>query len=219
MPSRRPQAVIAVALLALALVPPVFAAEPPGLEEARAALERGASAQRMSAIARLAEAGTMADAQALLALLRDADAEVRTAATAALWQVWSRSGDPAIDALLARGIAQAEARELDAALATFDEVVARRPEFAEGWNKRATLRFLMGDHEGSLKDCDEVLQRNPTHFGALSGAGQNHLLLGRPEQALHAFQRALEVNPNLAGAAASVRALEQHLRERARRTI
>ena len=219
MPSRRPQAVIAAALLALALGAPVLAAEPPSLEQARIGLDHAAPAQRLAAVERLADAGTLDDVDRLAARLRDADAQVRTAAAAALWQVWSRSGDPAVDALLARGIGQVEALQFAPARATFNEVIARRPDFAEGWNKRATLRFLMGDHEGSLRDCDEVLQRNPKHFGALSGAGQNHVELGRAEEALDFFKRALEVNPNLTGAAASVRVLEQQLRARARRMV
>jgi tetratricopeptide (TPR) repeat protein len=95
-------------------------------------------------------------------------------------------------------------------------VIERRPDFAEGWNKRATVLFLMGEHEASLRDCDEVLKRNPKHFGALSGAGQNEAHLGRLERAIDFFQRALAVNPNLPGPAASIRVLEQHLRARER---
>ena len=79
------------------------------------------------------------------------------------------------------------ASELDEALATFSDIVARKPAFAEGWNKRATIYFLIGENEKSLRDCDEVLRRNPNHFGALSGAGQIHLSLGNPERALEFF--------------------------------
>ena len=106
-----------------------------------------------------------------------------------------------------------QAQAFDRALAVFDDIVQRKPAFAEGWNKRATLYFLLGEHDKSLKDCDEVLKRNPNHFGALSGAGQIHLQLDHPEQALAFFKRALQVNPNLAeNLEPMIELLEQQLR-------
>jgi tetratricopeptide (TPR) repeat protein len=102
------------------------------------------------------------------------------------------------------------------ALATFDQIILRKPDFAEGWNKRATIRFLLGDYENSLMDCDEVFKRNPNHFGALAGAGQIHIRLGHPEQALDFFRRALAVNPNLEGPAQMKEMIEQYLREEER---
>jgi tetratricopeptide (TPR) repeat protein len=187
-------------------------AEPLSLEQARTAIEQPEPATRQAAVERLAEIGTMADVDRLVVRLADADLRIRVLATAALWRVWSRSGEPAVDALLERGIEQMQNGDFEGALATFTAVVGRKPEFAEGWNKRATVLFLMGRHEASLKDCDEVLRRNPKHFGALSGAGQNHAELGHLERALDFYRRALAVNPNLHGVATSIRVLEQHLR-------
>jgi tetratricopeptide (TPR) repeat protein len=201
--------VLALGLAAKAL--PVRADNMP-LDRARAGLSQVDAQQRLAAVEQLAEAGTMDDVPALVARLRDEDASVREAATAALWRVWSRSGDVQIDALLAQGSAQMQAWQFDDALATFTEVVRRRPQFAEGWNKRATLLFLMGRHEASLRDCDEVFARNPLHFGAWSGAGQNHVELGQVRPAIDAYRRALAINPNLAGPAASLRILEEHQR-------
>ena len=155
----------------------------------------------------------MVDVDRLLGRLADADPRVRAAAAAAIWQIWGRSGDPAIDKLFARGIEQMQASELTDALTTFSAIVRRKPDFAEGWNKRATIYFLLGRNEESLKDCDEVFKRNPKHFGALAGAGQIHLLLGDPERALDFFRRAVEVNPNLEGPAEMIPILEQMLRE------
>jgi tetratricopeptide (TPR) repeat protein len=155
----------------------------------------------------------MADADRLVARLHDTDPLVREASAAALWQIWSRSGDPAIDKLFARGIEQMRARALTDALATFDEIVRRKPAFAEGWNKRATIYFLLGEPAKSLKDCDEVFRRNPNHFGALAGAGQIHLQLGAPETALRFFRRAVAVNPELEGPAQMIPILEEQLKE------
>ena len=184
--------------------------------QALAALERPETATRLEGVERLGEIGAMADAERLLARLDDADARVRAAATEAIWRIWSRSGDAAIDARFARGVEQMQAGTLEDALATFDAIVADRPAFAEGWNKRATIYFLLGRNEESLRDCDEVLKRNRHHFGALAGAGQIHLKLGQPQLALAFFRRAFEVNPNLEGIGALIPLLEQHLRAKER---
>ena len=106
-----------------------------------------------------------------------------------------------------------------AAVETFTKVIERKPEFAEAWNKRATVYFLIGEHEKSLKDCDEVMKRNPAHFGALAGYGQIYLRLDQPERALDYFRRALRVNPNLRGVAEMIPRLEQLLKERRKGTI
>jgi tetratricopeptide (TPR) repeat protein len=84
------------------------------------------------------------------------------------------------------------------AVATFTEVIRRKPDFAEGWNKRATVRYLARDFTGSIEDCRETLARKPHHFGALSGQGLCHLALGHPREAAAVFRRALEVHPHLA---------------------
>jgi tetratricopeptide (TPR) repeat protein len=183
-------------------------------QQALRAAEQPQAAARLAAVERLAEIGQMPDADRLLPRLSDTDPRVRESAADALWRIWSRSGDPAIDALFARGVGQMQSAAFDDALATFNDIVARKPAFAEGWNKRATIYFLMGDNEKSLKDCDEVFKRNPNHFGALSGAGQIHLKLGNLELALQFFKRALKVNPNLEGLAQMVPMLEQHLRDK-----
>ena len=86
----------------------------------------------------------MDDVDRLLARLDDPDPQVRELAAAATWQIWSRSGDPAIDKLFAHGMDQMEAAALEDALATFSLIVKRKPGFAEGWNKRATIHFLLG---------------------------------------------------------------------------
>jgi tetratricopeptide (TPR) repeat protein len=187
--------------------------------QARKAIEHSEPAVRRAAVVRLGEVGVMADADRLVAHLGDDDAPVRQLAEAALWQIWSRSGDRAIDALLLRGVEQMEARQLVEALATFSEVIRRKPAFAEGWNKRATAYYLLGQYELSIKDCDEVMKRNRHHFGALSGYGQIYLALGDPDRAQPYLERALKVNPNMAAVAATILMIERHREARLRRTI
>lgn len=174
---------------------------------------------RRQAAASLGDVGTMADAPVLLSALSDADEVVRALAEHSVWEVWSRSGDAETDHLLQVGIEQMGRSEGPAAVQTFSAVIQRRPDFAEGWNKRATVYFLMGEYEKSLKDCDEVMKRNPNHFGALAGYGQIYLQLDQPERALEYFRKALRVNPNLRGVAQIIPQLERALMERRKGTI
>ena len=117
------------------------------------------------------------------------------------------------------GIEQMGRSDGPAAVSTFTAVIERRPDFAEGWNKRATVYFLMGEYEKSLQDCHEVIKRNPSHFGALAGYGQIYLALDQPERALSYFRQALRVNPNLRGVARMIPQLERALMERRKGTI
>jgi tetratricopeptide (TPR) repeat protein len=160
----------------------------------------------------------MDDVPVLLAKLRDPDEGVRAIADRAIWVIWSRSGNAQTDAVFLEGITQLNAGQLAEAIATFSRVIAMAPEFAEGWNKRATAYFLIGEFERSLKDCDEVIKRNPDHFGALAGYGQIYMQLNDYERALDYFKRALAVNPNLDGVEFQVRLLERVLEERGKKT-
>ncbi len=155
-----------------------------------------AEARRQAALA-LGERGGMSDAPVLVHALRDPDPVVRAIAEASLWQVWTRSGDEETDRAVTEGVELLQARQLRGAIEVFTRVIQRRPDFAEGWNKRATAYYLIGEYRKSLADCDEVIRRNPYHFGALSGSGMNYLELDEPARALDSFERALAVNPNL----------------------
>ena len=198
---------LAVALSAAQAAPPISRAQ------ALRLLVHDMAPERAAGVARLADVGQMADAGRVAERLRDEDEGVRELAGTALWLIWSRSGDRVVDRLLARGVDQMSQGALPAAEATFTRVVQRRPSFAEGWNKRATVRYLMGQDEGSLKDCDEALKRNPLHFGALSGMAQIHLRRGDPQRALQAYERALQANPNLDGGPQMLELLEEAVRK------
>jgi tetratricopeptide (TPR) repeat protein len=135
-----------------------------------------------------------------LAAIRGPDPALAARAEAALWQIWCRSGIREVDALLRQGIHAMEHQELEEAEALFTRIIERAPDFAEGWNKRATVRYLAGDYTGSIADCEETLARNANHFGALSGQGLCHLALSQCREAATLFRRALDVHPHLTAA-------------------
>jgi len=188
-------------------------------EQALAQLARPDSDAHRAAVERLATVGTMADAPALVKALRDADPAARAAAEDALWHVWSRSGSDAVDALFQTGVHQMESGDYPEAIATFTHVIEIKPDFAEGWNKRATLYFMTGELRRSLADCDEVIKRNPQHFGVLSGYAQIYAQLGYYDRALDYARRALAVNPNLTGVRDSIPLLEHIVTERRKQMI
>jgi len=174
---------------------------------------------RRQGAAWLGELGVPADAPLLIAALTDPDEVVRVLAESSVWQVWTRSGDKEVDGLMQAGIEQMNGGDGAAAVETVTQIIQRKPDFAEGWNKRATVYFLLGENEKSLHDCDEVMKRNPAHFGALAGYGQIYLRMDQPERALTYFRRALRINPNMRGIQQVIPEIEQLLTERRKGTI
>jgi tetratricopeptide (TPR) repeat protein len=193
--------------------------EPKNRAQALAALEAVAPERRAEAVAWVAVHGHMADQPLLLRRLRDDNEIVRGFAEQGLWRLWSRSGDAEVDRLMAEGIEQMQQARFAAAIAIFGEIIRRKPAFAEGWNKRATVHYLIGDFERSLADCHEVMKRNPQHFGALSGYGQIYFRLGQYDKAIGYWRRALEVNPYMPGVEINIQGAEELLKEKRGKTI
>jgi tetratricopeptide (TPR) repeat protein len=198
----------------------VMAATPPA--EQAALLERlrnGGVEERRSAAERLGAIGDDGATTALVQALRDPDSTVRSEAHDSLWAIWHRSGDPAIDSLLAQGIALMQSGRLPESVAVFSDVIARAPAFAEGWNKRATAYYLMGELDRSLADCEEVVKRNPVHFGALSGFGLIYLQKEDLPKAAEYFEKALAVDPTLTQVEAVLERIREVLRQRRQQSI
>jgi len=183
------------------------------------ALGQGDPEARRQAVTSLGAMGIFDDVPKLAAALRDSDPLVRRLTERALWEVWSRSGDRDIDRLFAVGVEQMNDQQGAAAVQTFSEIIRRKPEFAEGWNKRATVYYVLGEYAKSLADCDEVMKRNPYHFGALSGYGMIYMELNEPARALTYFERALAVNPNLESVAEAVQMLRRLLIQQRRDAV
>ena len=200
---------LAAALLALLAAAP--SAEQTSLLER---LQHGTVEERRIAAERLGEIGDDGATTALVQALHDSDDIVRSEAHDALWAIWHRSGDPAIDRLLAQGIALMQSGRLPESIVVFSDVIARAPAFAEGWNKRATAYYLMGDLDRSLADCEEVVKRNPVHFGALSGFGLIYLQKDDLPKAAHYFEKALAVDPTLTQVESALNEIREVLRKR-----
>ena len=195
------------------------AVKEPSRAQALKALEQPSAPARLAAVVRLAEVGNMADADRVALRLHDDNAQVSRAAGASLWQIWSRSGSKSIDSQYQRGVQLMEAGQLKAAVSAFTDIIHKQPAFAEAWNKRATLYYMLGDYPMSLKDCDEVLKRNRHHFGALSGYAQIYTELGDFKRALGYFERALKVNPGLSNAESTLQFLQEKLAKKERNTV
>ncbi len=114
-----------------------------------------------------------------------------------IWQIWTEHADAGINSQMLTGISFMERGALPEALAIFDRLVVEAPDFAEAWNKRATIHYILGNHAASEADIVKTLQLEPYHFGALSGRGLVLLSQRKFEEARNAFSRALEVNPNM----------------------
>ena len=147
----------------------------------------------------------MTEAEALAALRGDDPARAGHAETA-LWEMWCRSGRPELDGRLNEAVGAMEARDFTRAERLLTALVEAAPDWAEAWNKRATVRYLVTDHDGSIADCRETLARKPHHFGALAGQGLCHMALAQFGQAAAMFRRALQVNPHLEAVRRNLRA-------------
>jgi tetratricopeptide (TPR) repeat protein len=213
------RALFTALLSILLLAGPAALAEEVKREQALRALSGVDVQARRDAAVRLGEVGTMSDVKLLVEALRDDDEETRERAEQAMWRIWARSGDDEVDALYQTGLRQMNAGELKEGIATFTRIIELKPEFAEGWNKRATLHFLAGDLRRSLADCDQVMKRNPYHFGALSGYALIYIRLESYDRALDYSRRALEINPNLRSVRQNIELIERLLKEKRNRTI
>jgi tetratricopeptide (TPR) repeat protein len=135
--------------------------------------------------------------QEALVALKGEDPELAATAEAILWRGWYRSGDADIDRTFRAGVEAMQQQKLAEAEALFNRIIELKPEFAEGWNKRATVRYLRRNFIGAIADCQRTLELNPNHFGAASGQGLCHLSLNEHREAAICFRRALEIHPHL----------------------
>jgi tetratricopeptide (TPR) repeat protein len=116
---------------------------------------------------------------------------------ARIWAQWMATPSDTAQLLMARVKTALDAKQLDVALELLDAIVKLRPDYVEGWNRRATVYYLKDDYDHALRDIEQVLAREPRHFGALAGLGMIMRDLGDDKRALDAFRKALAINPHL----------------------
>ncbi|PZX16037.1 tetratricopeptide repeat protein [Palleronia aestuarii] len=121
---------------------------------------------------------------------------------------WSKSGSPAMDMLLQRGRDALEAGDTDRAIEHFGALVDHAPDFAEGYNARATAFFADGEYGLAIDDIRHTLDLNPRHFGAMTGLAVILGQIERPGQALEVWRKVLELYPDSPQAAAILPTLE-----------
>lgn len=149
----------------------------------------------------------------LLAQLSEPDTQNWQALEEQITALWSSSGSPAMDLLLARGNAALEAEDLPAALDYFGALTDHAPDFAEGWNAEATVYFMMGQYSLAIADVERVLALNPQHFGAMAGLGLMLELMGETQHALTALEAAQKLNPHRPEVQQAVKRLQQAVGE------
>ncbi len=128
-----------------------------------------------------------------------------------IWAEWSRSGSASIDLMMGWSKTAMDNKKFDVALDFLDQVVTMKPAYAEGWNRRATVHFMMHNYAKSMSDINHALQLEPRHFGALSGMGQILKGSGEDELALQAWQRVLDIYPMMRSAQNEVATLSEDL--------
>ena len=124
---------------------------------------------------------------------------------------WNRSGSAIIDLMMMWSKTAMEGKKFDVALDFLDQVVTLSPAYAEGWNRRATVHFMMHSFSKSMSDINRTLTLEPRHFGALAGMAQIMKATGRKEMALNAWQRVLEIYPMMRSAQNEVATLSEEL--------
>jgi tetratricopeptide (TPR) repeat protein len=129
-----------------------------------------------------------------------------------IWRLWLEADDAGLNRLMQQGIVAMSDQRYATALQTFDRMVEQAPEFAEGWNKRATVHFLMGNWQASVRDIQQTLALEPRHFGALFGLGMIYDALEQPEAALRSFEATLALNPHSDSTRHRIEQLQQQLR-------
>lgn len=131
-----------------------------------------------------------------------------------IWTIWHESGSDTVDLLMQDGIIAMRRGDLERAVRQFTHVIDLAPDFAEGWNKRATVYFMMQNFPASVADIAKTLELEPRHFGALSGLGLIYDATEDDEGALKAYRKAVAVNPHLPHARRRIEEIEREIKDR-----
>lgn len=151
----------------------------------------------------------------LFATLQSDDLPSHLEAEGQIWSIWYDSGDEAIEELMANGREAAQRGQSKVAEAFYSQVIEQAPNYAEGWNRRATIRFYRKDYNGSLADIQQTIKLEPRHFGAIGGLGLILSAQQRYAEAIIAYQHLLEIKPHSRDVKSRIETLREKLLESA----
>jgi tetratricopeptide (TPR) repeat protein len=167
---------------------------------------------RRAAVLSLGMLGTFEQSNAVLGkALRDRDLAVRSMAEDALWAVWFRADTPEHNQRLEHVRRLIGREQLGEAETLVKRLIDDAPSFAEAYNQRAFILFLLGRFAESAEDCQRVLVRNPYHIGAIEGLAKCQLSLNRPREALKSLRRAFRLRPHNGALGDSIHELETQI--------
>ena len=112
-----------------------------------------------------------------------------------IWNIWYEVDDPKVIEYFEKGIQAMNLRNYPLAIRFFNNLIEEDPNFAEGWNKRATVHFMLGNFDESMKDIIKTLELEPRHFGALDGMGLIFIHQGQFQEAIEVYDKMLEIFP------------------------
>ena len=153
----------------------------------------GGRSEKLSAAGELVEIGGQ---RQLVLALKNRSADVREVATSALWDLWFHEAGSQAYEMTIRAVGQIDRSEFAGALTALNELIRQYPDFAEGWNRRATLYWMTGRYEESQSDCQKVLGLKPEHFGAWQGMARCQMQTGDLEGAVFSLRRAAWIQPH-----------------------
>ena len=146
-------------------------------------------------------------------LQSDENSVVQQETIQSIWTIWYESDNQQIEKLLQEGEQAVRSGKLKKAEGIFTEIIEKSPEFSEGWNRRATVRYNLQDYPGSLEDIQKTLDLEPRHFGAIWGKG---MILGLQRDfsgAIDAFKKMLQITPYSDDAKRRIELLEKEIRK------
>ena len=158
----------------------------------------------------LAQAQT-SNLDALFAELQKPDLQGWKKVQEKILTAWAHSGSDTMDLLLQRGNDALQEGRIEDAIGHFSALIDHAPDFAEGWNARATAFYLAGEYGLSIQDIQQTLALNPRHFGAMAGLGRILEQMERPKQALAIYRHAFAVHPHMPDVIKAIERLEKQV--------
>ena len=147
-----------------------------------------------------------------ITLSSSSDKQVIRATESQIWDIWFAHPNSDVERLMQIGVQRMNANRQSEAMIIFSQLVENFPDYAEAWNRRATLHYILGNYQESIDDIERVLSLEPRHFGALSGLGLVYLQLDQLRKAKEAFEDLIEVHPNSPNARENLRRVNEDLR-------